>query len=72
MEKASIFMKLLQESVVIYNRSAMGICYLHSGSDNLFELKSFRKVLQFTIDLQWESVICTAAATQRAKSVVIY
>ena len=22
-----------KESVVIYNRSAMGICYLHSGSD---------------------------------------
>ena len=22
-----------QKSVVIYNRSAMGVCYLHSGSD---------------------------------------
>ena len=44
-------------------------CYLHSGSD---AQRKAKKVLQFTIDRRWDFVIYTVAATNSARSVVIY
>ena len=43
--------------------------YLHNGSE---AQRRTRKVLQFTIDSRWDCVIYTAAATNSARSVVIY
>ena len=44
-------------------------CYLHSSSE---AQRKARIVLQFTIDRRWDSVIYTAAATNSARSIVIY
>ena len=56
-------------SIVIYIGLPLTFCYLHSGSD---VQRAAKKVLQLTIDRRWDSVIYTAAATNSARSVVIY